>query len=213
MVFPLWAIVMGRGFGGVWTAWAGRRWLRTGWLVLLVTQVYGVLAFHPFGLSYYNALAGGLVGAERLGLELTYWGDAVDRILLGRLERLAAPGDTAARWRRPCIPVRVSFTTTRGLLRRRIVLKDDDAVGRTDLAGRLTPVGLLEPRAPHSSRPARSCCDTQPPGSLALGPLGVSIGRINRVATPFTETSSSPWSRGRQFVKYVQNDLNEPTEA
>ena len=51
---------------------------------------------HPFGLSYYNALVGGLPGAERLGLELTYWGDAVDRVLLDRLVREVPPDETAA---------------------------------------------------------------------------------------------------------------------
>ena len=46
---------------------------------------------HPFGLSYYNELVGGLPGAERLGLELTYWNDPVDQLLLDELGREATP--------------------------------------------------------------------------------------------------------------------------
>ena len=54
------------------------------------------MALHPFGLSYYNLLVGGLPGAERLGLELTYWSDAVDRVLLDRLRGRGPPGQSAA---------------------------------------------------------------------------------------------------------------------
>ncbi len=62
----------------------------------LLVQGYGTVLLHPFGLSFYNGLAGGLAGAERLGLELTYWNDAVDQVLLDRLAREGQPGDTAA---------------------------------------------------------------------------------------------------------------------
>ena len=48
-----------------------------------------MVALHPFGLSYYNGLVGGLPGAERLGLELTYWNDPVDQVLLDQLAREA----------------------------------------------------------------------------------------------------------------------------
>lgn len=41
-------------------------------------QLVGLAAYHPFQLSYYNLAVGGLRGAERLGFEVTYWGDAVD---------------------------------------------------------------------------------------------------------------------------------------
>ena len=93
LVFPLWAMLIGLGFGVAW-AWARRPGRRCGRARRrsLLAQAYGVVALHPFGLSYYNALVGGLPGAERLGLELTYWGDAVDGVLLDRLAREAAPG-------------------------------------------------------------------------------------------------------------------------
>jgi 4-amino-4-deoxy-L-arabinose transferase-like glycosyltransferase len=112
VTFPLWAIVIGLGFRTAWRragagagaergvgagASAGKRIaLRVILIALMAGQGYGVLAFHPFGLSYYNVLVGGLPGAERLGLELTYWGDAVDGVLLDELASSAQRGQTAA---------------------------------------------------------------------------------------------------------------------
>ena len=98
LVFPLWAILIGRGFAigagvgsGSTACAAGRpRWRSCS------RKAFGVVALHPFGLSYYNLLVGGLPGAERLGLELTYWGDAVDRVLLDRLARSSPPGEASA---------------------------------------------------------------------------------------------------------------------
>ncbi len=127
LVFPPWAILIGRGFAPVWSATAGRspvRWALGG-IVLL--QGYGVVAFHPFGLSYYNALVGGLPGAERLGLELTFWGDAVDRVVLEQLVRAVPPGEQAAL--APTLyPGQGTLTTTRSMFRRGLVLKDEESV-------------------------------------------------------------------------------------
>jgi hypothetical protein len=135
LVFPLWAILIGLGFGVAWS-WArarvrGGTWLRFGLSAALVAQAYGVVEIHPFGLSYYNLLVGGLPGAERLGLEVTYWGDAVDRILLDRLARAAAPEASGAL--APTLyPGQGAVTTTLPLLRRGIVLQDEAAVAQAD---------------------------------------------------------------------------------
>ena len=106
-VFPAWAMLIGLGFGWLWDRRAASR--RRGRIVigaLLVGQGIGVVATHPFGLSYYNLLVGGLPGAERLGLEVTYWSDAIDNVLLDRLAREARPGARRP-WCRPSIPARV----------------------------------------------------------------------------------------------------------
>jgi len=58
VAFPLLAILIGRGFGDLW-AGAGRR-ARVLLVGLVAAQGYGVVALHPFGLSYYNLLVGGL---------------------------------------------------------------------------------------------------------------------------------------------------------
>ncbi len=85
VVFPLWAVFAGRGAVAVLT-WLQQRFSQraaTGLLAtLLVFQAYGLAVVHPCYLSYYNLLVGGLAGAEKLGLETTYWGDSVTREFL-----------------------------------------------------------------------------------------------------------------------------------
>ena len=99
-------------------------------MAFVLAQGYGVVALHPFGLSYYNLLVGGLPGAEQLGLELTYWGDAVDRVLLDRLAAAAAPNASAAL--APTLyPEQGIMTTNRGLFHRGILLQDEEAAART----------------------------------------------------------------------------------
>ncbi len=44
---------------------------------LLLPAAYWLFRTHPYELSYYNGLVGGLRGAHRLGFEPTYWYDAV----------------------------------------------------------------------------------------------------------------------------------------
>ncbi|MDB5352260.1 MAG: family glycosyltransferase, 4-amino-4-deoxy-L-arabinose transferase [Planctomycetota bacterium] len=131
VVFPLWAIVIGRGFGAIWDDLDGRRWLRRALIAATLAQAAGVVLIHPLGLSYYNALVGGLRGAERLGLELTYWGDAVNGDLLTTLADLA-PDDAPAALAPTLVPQQGIVATTRRLARRGIVLRDEDAVGRSE---------------------------------------------------------------------------------
>ena len=116
-----------------------------------------MVAFHPFGLSYYNALVGGLPGAERLGLELTYWGDAVDGVLLDRLAREAAP-DAPAALAPTLYPGQGTLTTTRAMIRVPVILKDEDAATAADwlVVSRRTAYWKPEWRAPTRARDAAS---------------------------------------------------------
>lgn len=126
MVFPLWAILIGRGFAWAWER-TSRRTGRAVLVAFLLAQGYGLITFHPFGLSYYNVLVGGLPGAKALGLELTFWGDAVDHVLLDRLASEAAAGDPAAL--APTLyPGQGLMTVTRPLARRNVLLRDEDSV-------------------------------------------------------------------------------------
>ena len=128
-VFPLWALLIGQGFAIAWLWADGRRRLRAGLVAFVLAQGFGVVATHPFGLSYYNLLVGGLPGAKRLGLELTYWGDAVDRVLLDHLVREAHPDDPAALV--PTLsPGQGAVSTTRAMIRLPVVLRDEDAARR-----------------------------------------------------------------------------------
>ncbi len=129
VVFPALAILAGRGFADLHGRLGRRGRLALG--ALVVAQGSGVVTMHPFGLSYYNLLVGGLAGAERLGLELTYWGDAVDGPLLDRLAIEAHAGQSAAL--APTLaPDQGKIATTRRLARIPVVLADQDQAGRAD---------------------------------------------------------------------------------
>lgn len=49
---------------------------------------------HPHELSYYNGLIGGIGGAEELGMEITYYFDAIDAGTLAALDRHVEAGQT-----------------------------------------------------------------------------------------------------------------------
>ncbi len=87
MVFPLWGLFVGRGAAAAldfvkrdWQ-WSARR-ANCLFAVLLLSQAIGLVTSWPCHLSYYNALVGGTYGAERLGMEPTYWGDSLTRSFL-----------------------------------------------------------------------------------------------------------------------------------
>jgi 4-amino-4-deoxy-L-arabinose transferase-like glycosyltransferase len=130
-VFPALALLIGLGFGWLWNQEALGRRGRAALSIFMVVQFYGVVSLHPFGLSYYNALVGGLRGAERLGLELTYWNDPVDQVLLDQLARDARPGASAALV--PTLyPGQGILTTNRALARRKIILGDEQEATRAE---------------------------------------------------------------------------------
>jgi 4-amino-4-deoxy-L-arabinose transferase-like glycosyltransferase len=129
-VFPAWALLMGLGFGWLWN-WLTTRPRRIALGGLLLLHGYSVVALHPFGLSFYNGLVGGLPGAERLGLELTYWSDPVDQVLLDRLAQIGSPESTAALV--PTLyPGQGVLTTNRALARRQIILADEQLADRAE---------------------------------------------------------------------------------
>jgi 4-amino-4-deoxy-L-arabinose transferase-like glycosyltransferase len=130
-VFPAWAMLIGYGSGLAWGKLRESRAGRVAAVGVLLCQSYGAVTMHPFGLSYYNLFVGGLPGAERQGLELTYWGDAVDRVLLDELARQADKGSVAAL--APTLyPGQGVLTTTSALAQREIILQDESAVPRAE---------------------------------------------------------------------------------
>ncbi len=99
IVFPLWAVLIGRG------AENARAWLSTRWSPRAVAmalafffagQGVGLVAMAPCWLSYYNLSVGGLSGAARLGLEVSYWGDGVTRTLLKEVAARVPRGEAVA---------------------------------------------------------------------------------------------------------------------
>lgn len=93
MVFPLWAVFV--GIGARWLVdlnWPVWQKYPQGWRVavvgiLVAGQALGLVLYHPCQLSHYSLLIGGLPGAERLGFEMCYWGDAVVESLLAEAVR------------------------------------------------------------------------------------------------------------------------------
>jgi hypothetical protein len=57
---------------------SGFRWLVPALvLAAVVGQAYTCFRLHPFQLAHYSSLVGGIRGANRLGLETTYWCDGI----------------------------------------------------------------------------------------------------------------------------------------
>ena len=96
MAFPLWAVFV--GIGAKWVAehaaWKSvSERARVAIVGLFVfAQGVGLVVYHPCQLSHYSLLVGGLPGAERLGFEVTYWGDAVGEPLLAEAARRVPHG-------------------------------------------------------------------------------------------------------------------------
>jgi hypothetical protein len=70
--------------------------MRTRWIavaVFLALQGVGLVVYRQCPLSHYSLLVGGLPGAERLGLEVNYWGDALREPMLAEAAA-RAPGET-----------------------------------------------------------------------------------------------------------------------
>jgi 4-amino-4-deoxy-L-arabinose transferase-like glycosyltransferase len=96
VVFPLWAILIGKG-GAIVLKWISRRTSpKAGALIItlfVAAQGYGLFVTAPCYLSYYNLLVGGLPGADRMGLATTYWRDSVTRSLLWETAQLVPDGE------------------------------------------------------------------------------------------------------------------------
>ena len=63
-------------------------------ILVLAASAMVTFRMHPYQLSYYNSIVGGLRGAERLGLETTYWGDALTPVFLQQVAE-AVPRDSS----------------------------------------------------------------------------------------------------------------------
>ncbi len=55
--------------------------------ILLFSQAWQLKKYHPFYLSYYNELIGGLKGAYNRGMEITYWFDACDNNFIAYINK------------------------------------------------------------------------------------------------------------------------------
>jgi hypothetical protein len=79
--------------------WLLGRWPRAGGWVVGASWLEGLISIAclmPTPLSYYSPLVGGLPGAARLGMEPTYYWDALDGEALDWINRNTAPGEKVA---------------------------------------------------------------------------------------------------------------------
>jgi len=97
MVFPLWSVWVGMGAKFIVESPTTSRFLsRQSRMIivglLLLVQGIGLVIYHPCQLSYYNFLVGNLAGAERIGFEVSYWGDAITEDILAEAVERSAGG-------------------------------------------------------------------------------------------------------------------------
>lgn len=104
-LFPCLALFAGGGVAGLLdlTRWAAKRRgnARQEVTVMACVLVFALAAegawgssrAHPYLLSYFNPLVGGLSGAAEKGFEVTYWGDAVNEEVLTTLNRMIPDGE------------------------------------------------------------------------------------------------------------------------
>ncbi len=102
--------------------------------IVFLSPLYSLVTLHPVQLSYYSLLIGGLRGANSLGMEATYWGDAVTPQFLREVSDLIPAGATLEV--APVLhPLQLEFMRTNSWLRHRpdITLSPYDH-NRTDLS-------------------------------------------------------------------------------
>ncbi len=95
--YPLWAVLIGLGGSCLFQALTARTktWIASTLLtMLLASQSAGLFLMTPAWLSYYNAMTGGLYGANSLGMEPTFWRDSITRDLLEEMVESLPPGTT-----------------------------------------------------------------------------------------------------------------------
>jgi hypothetical protein len=87
--FGFWCVLAGVGAQAAWNGVASSRrpvvWRRTmvaAGAVCAATSVMNVVRYYPQTLSHYSWIVGGLRGAARIGMEPTYWWDALDADVL-----------------------------------------------------------------------------------------------------------------------------------
>jgi len=61
---------------------------------IILPCLWQVIRTHPYELSYYNALIGGVQGAQKAGLETTYWCDSVNSDILSEINGTLPKGAT-----------------------------------------------------------------------------------------------------------------------
>jgi hypothetical protein len=94
-LFPVWSMLAGVGSARKFAWPAMTTVCRVVSLLGVGLTVRSMVLLHPLTISYFNELVGGLPGAEKRKVELTYWGDSLTRDFLDEWATLAKAGDRA----------------------------------------------------------------------------------------------------------------------
>jgi len=78
------------------TAFGGQTAIKMRWMLInavlilaLLLNIQALVRYHPYQLSYYNAIIGGAAGAAEKGFTISYWYEALDQPYLDKLNALA----------------------------------------------------------------------------------------------------------------------------
>ena len=93
-VLPLAAMAAGMGLS--WLGGRGRLALAAVLVVTALSPGVEFFMYEPYGMSYFSPLVGALPGAERLGMEVTYYGEAVAPEGLVAINSRATAGEKVA---------------------------------------------------------------------------------------------------------------------
>jgi hypothetical protein len=100
--FGFWCVFAGIGAQQLWHATRAQGALRspllvrTAMVVALSADVITLARYYPQTLSHYSLLVGGVSGAARIGMEPTYWWDALDTDVLTWINENTEPGAAVA---------------------------------------------------------------------------------------------------------------------
>ena len=101
-------------------------------------QVY---QYHPYCLSYYNELIGGLGGAYARGMEVTYWFDAVTSSFLEQINQVVPDGSRICVW--PPNPEYFRFLQDHGRVKKSICFFTPDIQNQIVAAEKAPPDYLI----------------------------------------------------------------------
>jgi hypothetical protein len=107
--FGFWCVLAGIGTQRAWDSVSGstsawrQRAVRAAIVTSLLASAVNLARYYPQTLSHYNVLAGGVRGAAALGMEPTYWWDALDNDVLRWINDHTEPGAAVAFARVPDI--------------------------------------------------------------------------------------------------------------
>ncbi len=93
-VLPLVSIAAGLGLLRLWECGGAKAAAAVALIVLSPGAEFFV--YQPYGMSYFTPVIGGLPGAERLGMEVTYYGEAIDPAGFASINQRARAGERVA---------------------------------------------------------------------------------------------------------------------